>query len=117
MKNLSIKSIAYFFASLMLFASCTQYDEESTEQNDLLVMKSSNFKDRHLTDEEIHQLGVDHNYYLTILLENANNLGDVETNFNSILSAQSKNISENMYDEYVNSTVGVGFPKNRTMIN
>lgn len=76
--NYSVKSIAIFFASIMMLASCSQYDNENNS-DELSKTSSHNKYDRLLTDEEIIQIGVSHNENLDLLfVNNPQNLLDVK---------------------------------------
>lgn len=75
MKNLSIKSIATFFACLIMFVSSAQYQSSTNTKNST---KEFNKYERILTDKEIIQLGIDHNDALAMLMaENPKNLTDI----------------------------------------
>jgi len=76
--NYSVKSIAIFFASMMMFTSCSQYDNENNS-DELSKSNSHNKYERLLTDEDINQIGVSHNENLDLLFVNhPQNLLDVK---------------------------------------
>lgn len=93
-----------------MLISCSKYDDNADSQyNDVKEtsvpnVQTSIFNDRLLTDQEITQIGIDHNNYLANLLSGAKNIDDAKNNFNTILNNSGKIINTEDENNYINST-------------
>lgn len=102
MKFLRTKTTCLFLAFLMLFASCNQYDDSAPFENnstDMVYNKSYKKGDRLLTDQEIEQIGIDHNFNLDLLF--ANNPSSVkEVNQRAYSLYKDKGVTEKLLEDY-----------------
>jgi len=108
LKTIRNPKYSIFFSLLLLFTSCSQYENDSTETSNLKKSNSINFENRLLTDSEIEQIGISHNKYLSQLMENAQNFEDVKNNFTSIMNTESSEfISSRNLNSFIDSKRGM----------
>lgn len=100
-----LKSITLFFSFLMLFSSCSQYNDYHDINEDFIsIEKSTNFFDRVLTDIEIQQIGIDHNNYLDNVMRSSSDVSGVKIQFETILNNSNLVIDNNDVKDYIAST-------------
>lgn len=104
-KTIRNSKFSIFFSLLLLFTSCSQYENDDIEDSNLNKSSNVNFENRLLTDSEIEKIGINHNRYLAQLMNNAESINDVNNNFDAIMDADyNETINNNNLDAYLGST-------------